>query len=227
MFDWDDILIIGDSYASARHSMDHWPMALTVLLTGIPFPNDQRLPNGIGFPGAAWWSVRNELLAQLKVKIPKVLILCHTDKYRLPSDTNLPLNSGTAQGTGTHTNIDQSLRLSLEYYFKYLFSESFHVWAEAAWFSELDNIITQYQIPYVIHLHCFSSGNNVMLHEFKTGITHLVALFDKNNMKDVYFNHFSVDQNTELAHSLHKMIISMQPFSTGMKDCRLILTKRK
>ena len=87
MFDWDDILIIGDSYVSARDKEFNWPMSLALQLTGLAF-NKDRLPRGIGYPGCAWWSVRNELLKQLSIKIPKVLILCHPDKNRYISDEN-------------------------------------------------------------------------------------------------------------------------------------------
>ena len=223
MFDWDDILIIGDSYVSARDKEFNWPMSLALQLTGLAF-NKDRLPRGIGYPGCAWWSVRNELLKQLSIKIPKVLILCHPDKNRYISDENLPFNIGSAMGKSM-IRIDSGTINALHLYYKHLYSSDFHAWTEKSWFIELDEILNKYQIPYIIHLHC-NMLERSQLHEFKNGITHSKELFDPNNIND-YDNHLSTEENVMMAKLLFNLITTLKPFAIGMQDYNLTFYKKE
>ena len=50
MYDWDDILIVGDSWCAERDNLGHWPNLLLFELTDIA----KGIPRGKGFPGCSW-----------------------------------------------------------------------------------------------------------------------------------------------------------------------------
>ena len=86
----DEFLIIGDSFAAHRSEDSDWPRLLATLQTDVT-----QTPRGQGFGGASWWSTRKCLLTELAIKVPKVLVLCHTESGRLPSDFNFGINVST------------------------------------------------------------------------------------------------------------------------------------
>jgi hypothetical protein len=234
MFDWDDILIVGDSFAYHRNWPRDWPMALTLMLTNKKF-DPKVIPRGQGFSGCAWWSVRKNLLAEIQIKIPKVLIICHTDPNRIPSDFDYGLNFLTV----TTDNEDGSLRkpfnteninsddivLAAREYFYHLYSDNFHHWAQTRWYEELDSIIEEYCIDYVVHLHV---TEHVFKYQFRNGLISeekLVPICDdlKNHLVDPlvesYRNHFTSDNNFKIAQSLFKAI---ENFTPGIRNINLL-----
>lgn len=236
MFNQDDILIIGDSFAYERVIPQSWPRILTELLVKN---NLFKIPRGKGFPGCSWWSVRQNLIEELKNGVPKVLILCHTEPNRIPSDYDFPLNIKSVEDLKHHigdvsqyknvitpSHIKEVQTAALMYY-QFLFNPDYHEWAQNQWCRELDEIIGEHDIPYVIHLHCFEIQNNYI---FKNGITAEETLWEnsagyqifKNNPENRFdkkiqyelMNHFSTEENLKLANCLYNSILT---YSTGKR----------
>ena len=227
MYQWDDILIVGDSYAAYRWSPEHWPMALTLKLTGESF-NEGRIPRGFGFAGAAWWSTRTGLLKELEIRVPKVLVICHTNSERLQSDYNYGLNSGSVSNSKLvnvpigDTNYSTSVFIAAGLYYKYLHSTKFNVWAKVQWLLELDSIIKSAGIPIVIHLPCLNDFIEFSPNKF--GITSEEVLYQlglefyKDRALDpagLPVNHFEIPENVKMADALYDTIINFTPEQNG------------
>ena len=240
MYEWDDILIIGDSFASFRARPDHWPMALTLKLTAETYKeHDQKLPRGYGYPGASWWSTRKKLLSEIDIRIPKILIICHTESDRIPSDYDYGLNIGYVADEKLLTipkddrgSYDRAVILAADQYYKHLFSSSYHQWAFEQWFTELDTIVSEKNIEKVIHMHSFPAktpgkpGRSKILPKvFNNGITSAEILFnvvlEKYNFADVmsptggFVNHFRLAENISIADALYDTIINFTPEQNG------------
>jgi hypothetical protein len=211
-----DILIVGDSFASCRHQETDWPVALVTKLTGtmLSKPN---IPRGRGFNGAAWWSTRNLLLQELKISVPKILVICHTEETRIPSDDGLGLNSSSIYAGSVCKNdetdgrgADSAIVNAAALYLKYLYSYKFNKWAQYAWYRELDNLIETLHIPIIIHLHCFESmgSSKTPVYQFKNGMVSEEILcnlsFTHNDFSDARLrNHFSAEQNLAIANAIY------------------------
>lgn len=237
MYKWDDILIVGDSFAGDRRAIDNWPVALTLKLTGDEYSPQYR-PRGQGFPGASWWSTRTNLLKELETRIPKVLIMCHTNEDRLQSDNDYGLNIGCC--TDNHiaipigdTNYSPDILNAARQYFKYLYSPSYHLWAMDRWFNELESILNEKKIPVVIHLHSFpkkTPGNpgrsDVVPKVFDYGVTSEEILYnlsvDKYNhptdfteASGEFNNHFKTAENLTIANALHAAVVNFKSDLNG------------
>jgi len=177
---WDEVLIIGDSFAKQRTSETDWPKVVAHYVTGVPHTFKESV-RGKGFSGASWWSTRKLLIEELKKNVPKVLILTHTEMQRIPSDEDYGLNSASVFNLEAYSTIrDQKLLedmvpkevlLAGQQYYTHLFSKDFHIWAQKQWFYEIDHLVKIYNIPFVIHIHTFAPWDCVDVHKFKYGIT--------------------------------------------------------
>jgi len=200
-----DIVIIGDSFCAHRTDLWDWPRVLTKMLTGV-----DSTPRGKGFGGAAWWSTRQCLLEELQVQT-KVLILCHTQQDRIHSDSNLGMNSGVAWGlVPVAGSDDPEVTTAVKYYYRYLHSYKYHEWAMTAWIKELETLTVN--IPKVIHLPCFPLP--VKDYVFKTGVTvypHLDTFVIENTTTEPVRNHFTQQQNLDLAKMLFDLINNYTP----------------
>jgi hypothetical protein len=218
-----DLLIIGDSFAAQREFDYDWPNHLCSLLTGR-----HTAPRGQGFSGAAWWSTRKLLLKELAVHKPKVLILCHTEAARIPSDHDIGLNISTVDANSIvvpqDKHIDSSAVIqAVKMHYAYLHSADYAKWAQRAWYQELDSILAQYDIEHVIHLHTFPPyKKDPNLYVFKHGITNKTPLWElcKHVKQDQTRNHFTQEQNIHIAHRLHAAIHSSP--GTGLQDLQLV-----
>lgn len=241
MYNYEDILIIGDSFCGNRNHAGTWPYRLLTHLTG----KNEKQVRGQGFPGASWWSTRVELLDHLNYgKCPKILILTHTEPTRIPSDYNFPLNTVSVfdkHEKNRFFNINKSaqpynkqhLQLTChkdiikaaQLYYKYLISEEFHEWAIYKWFHELDSILFRFNIPIIIHIYSFDTTmwaryNN--RYTFKTGVTSLETLYelqisideDKRNV-DKDQNHFPLEHNHLIADSLYEFLMKYDSSMNG------------
>lgn len=233
MYEWKDVLIIGDSFAGHRvDPKTDWPSILTQRLTGNTFLRD---PRGKGFVGSAWWSVRTHLLKQLKESIPKVLILVHTEPMRLPSDNDLALNVVSVSHKEffhshyRHRHVDDNLRIAADLYYKYLQSKDFHLWSQEQWFKELDEILDKHQIPKVVHFHAFLPWDpKNTVYTFRNGITFDTPLWEisddvkLSNEKKAFGtdhrNHFSIQNNIILANVVYDALNS---YSDGLRKLTL------
>lgn len=216
MYQHDDILIIGDSFCSHRDSKDSWPQLVLTHLTGVAFdPNVQ--PRGKGFRGGAWWSCRKLLLKELQIKVPKVLIMCHTEPFRIPNDSDYSLNfvsveNKTLHVDKTNTAMPEKLAKAAEMYYEQLISFEFHLWANQQWFKELDELCQHYDIEKVLHLYCFEGEYSD--YTFKRGTTISVPLFSYAEKAKKYFwnfkskeiNHFSGQGNMLFAQRAAELI---------------------
>lgn len=229
MYNWDDILILGDSYAFSRDHQTDWPTALTIKLTGQQFSSD-KLPRGAGYPGCSWWSTRNRLLKEISIRPPKVLVICHTEFSRLPSDEDFGL---TFSGLSTKKIWSPSGMVSDSHpimsagtmYYKYMYSEQFYLWAMKQWLNDLDSIIIDAGIERVIHLPCFALPEEICP---KQGITSEEILFEIHErllgenagyVNDAHYhrNHMDVNSNITFANSMYEAIINYDPSQNGKR----------
>lgn len=211
----DELLIVGDSYCADRTRNQDWPRYLLKLATG-----GDRVPRGEGWAGASWWSTRHTLYKELHIKLPKILIICHTEAMRIPSDYHFGLNAASVAGKfpicspiENEKFYTDDIKTSAKMYYKHLISEDFHRWASYAWFRELDNLLIDKNIQ-TIHLKSFEVN-----YIFKSGIT------GKERLSDFYTkygqipdgiaraNHFSLDQNIQIAETLYQTLCGQ--FETG------------
>ena len=212
MFKHDDILIVGDSFAMHRDESSDWPKLLCNLLT-----DSELSPRGRGFAGASWWSSRRELIKEFAIKVPKVLVICHTESMRIPSDSDFGLNVSSVSNwkvvvpTEYKINYVPAVCEAARMYYNYLASSDYANWTQLAWYHELEQIINEYNVPRVIHLHCFSQQQgNTAMYCFKVGQTEQVALWDlcRDVDQSTARNHFTVEQNIKIAHAINNALIA-------------------
>ncbi len=220
MYDWNDILIVGDSFCSGRYYAHEWPQLLTCALTGQQY-NEKRTPRGHGFSGASWWSARRCIIDELNTCPPvKVLIVCHTDAHRIPSDDNHSLNSVSVEHRWLHQEhgrtgkawprdafaasdlMPERMALAGKLYYEQLISRSFNEWAVKRWFLELEEIVDKsFTIEKSIHLFCFDGD----FHVFKNGVT-VEDTLSKHRSRIEVSNHFDHSDNFRLAKTLQKIL---------------------
>ena len=198
----DEILIVGDSFCGQRHKTGDWPWELHYLLTG-----ETNIPRGKGFPGASWWSTRRCLLQELSIKIPKLLIICHTNEYRLPNDHDLGIGQGQANNDHIFVPTESEAIYSSEIldaargYYKHLFSRNYWIWAAQSWYNELEDLIRLHRIPQVLHLCSYNQT-----YQFQTGMVSEKCLFDMVIYNENHSNHFGYEHNSQIAKSLYNTL---------------------
>lgn len=216
----NDILILGDSFCAAREEPTDWPLVVSQKLTG-----HNHIPRGVGFSGGSWWSVRKALLEEIKSGIPKVLILCHTEPNRIPNDYNIGINLSSAlDGKITTDSCKeyiseeklQSIAVASKLYYEELWSGEYCEWAQKSWFRELDQMIEEWCIPYVIHLRCFPFTAS---YTFKNSMTIQEDLFSKSSVISGIPNHFTEDLNQKLGNKLVELILN---YKTGLQSMNLV-----
>lgn len=216
MYNWEDVLIIGDSFCADREKAFHWPQLLVTNLTNIPFKS-RHYPRGKGFSGGSWWSYRKLLLQELKIKIPKVLIVCHTEPYRIPNDKDLGINFRSVETKlidvdHRERKMPDDLHSAAFQYYKHLMSFEFYNWANDQWFKEIDEILTRHNIEKVIHFYGFVGEYND--HTFSKGVTVGIPLSTYAEEPETYFfnlkkasgNHYTPNGNKAFATSLTHLI---------------------
>jgi hypothetical protein len=211
MYNWEDILIVGDSFCAERDDDHDWPFIVSNTLSG-----SSKNTRGEGFSGASWWSVRKCLLTNLEINTPKILIICHTEPFRIPNDDNYGLNFRSVEVETFPTDLQVAARK----YYENLMSKDFHEWACLQWFKELDNIIEKHKIEKVIHFFCFGGAYSCYL--FNKGVTIKNILYDisyNTPDQDIVktFNHFTPDGNKTLAKNILN-ILNDYP-GNGIETC--------
>ncbi len=227
-FSHDDIVVLGDSFAASRVQPNSWVRQFTETLTGSCEP-----ARGVGHIGGAWWSLRRELLKELSINVPKILVMCHTEPMRLQSEYDFPLNHITASEPEKHIPYGMRKELQFQYreschaalqYYKHLFIQDYHIWSQIQWFKELDEILSNHNIPYVIHLHCFPQWPPLKeTYVFRNGLTVEEILWDyasDNRMslnithspESEYLNHFTDQENLRLGT---RLVDAINNYSNG------------
>jgi len=211
MYNWDDVLIVGDSWCAERDNLGHWPNLLLFELTDIA----KGIPRGKGFPGCSWWSTRKRLLNELRDKPAKVIIIIHTDPSRIASDEDFPMTVNmafrtvTVKGRWETQEKELRARAAAEYY-SHLYSANFHIWAEQKWFEELDNFLIDHKDAKIIHLYGHRTNIDNQ-YKFNMGVTvepHLYQYYAHNTQNIAYPNHMSIEHNEKLALSLKNIILN-------------------
>lgn len=213
MYDWEDILIIGDSFCEYRSEESHWPYLLACMLTGKY--NVTQPARGRGFPGASWWSYRKELVRQLNKMPVKVLIIAHTDTNRIPHDDDLPLNSYSVKETTLDKEgVEEKIRTAGRLYYNELHSFEYAHWAQLQWFIELEKLIEEHKIEKVLHLPAFANSIPEN-YKIKHGIIFdqlLYSLADHQGSTRLVpisvpiYNHFSDEKNKKLAKTFYNWL---------------------
>lgn len=215
-YNWDDILIVGDSFCDSRDAKDTWPQIVLTNLTGKDF-NKSVQPRGQGFPGGAWWAYRKVLLEELSVKVPRVLIVCHTEPFRIPNDKNYSLNFKSVEDRVLHKDgknhkMPANVARAAELYYKELMCDDFYLWAVKQWFHELDGICAQHGIEKVIHLYSF--GGSYSDYTFENGVTISVPMSSYTEEAETIFwrfkwklaNHFTRKGNRVFADTVLDLV---------------------
>lgn len=217
-YEWDDILIIGDSYTFSRTDEYHWPQQLTLLLTKNNY-NPLVFPRGKGFPGCSWWSTRKQLQLDLKYRMPKILVFVHTSTDRLPSDYDISLNPNALDPAvimlsdqyykkynipdNKDYEVKKKFAVALEMYYKHLYSEEFCNWSTINWYKEYDELVKD--IPIVINLQL--ELRSKLFYYFKSGITVKESLLSiTSDFSAGIPNHFSNEENLKFADKLYYII---------------------
>lgn len=212
-YEWNDILIVGDSFCAERTVQNDWPNIFATSLTAQSF-RLERPVRGQGYRGASWWSARKKLIEELEKAPAKVLVFCHTEPYRIPNDQGLGINTLSvetkivATPAGVEKPSENFIKAARGYY-EYIISEDYHLWAYNQWFQEIDQIILKNNLEKVIHLFCFRGFYTS--HTFSKGLTletplidlqQYSALWKKNDTR----NHFSPVHNLEFGARLANII---------------------
>jgi hypothetical protein len=205
MYNWNDILIVGDSWCHERDKLVYWPNQLLFELTGI----SKGTPRGRGFPGCAWWSVRTRLFKELNSKPAKVVIIIHTEANRMPSDKDRPITIRGAMDYESLTDpTTKAIFKAAAGYYNHLYSANFHDWVERQWFFELDNFLKTKQVEKVIHLYGVFKHKE-QKYTFNHGVTidqPLSRYHVRNTAIMQYPNHLTYENNQKLALFLSKLI---------------------
>jgi hypothetical protein len=211
-YNWNDILIVGDSFCSDRLSETDWPQALTCKLSNNEYDRT-RIPNGAGFDGASWWSTRRCLMKELNKSIPKIIIFCHTEKMRIPSDYDYALNHRSVEIRELIPKqkkvMPEDLAKAAEGFYNHLLSHEFQDWTMRQWFHEIDWIMNKHQIEKVIHLYSFPDWHNKPLYKFKHGVTIMDPLYNYHKLNtdiERFPNHFNNYENVQFATFLFDII---------------------
>lgn len=201
------IVFAGDSFSAGpvnlRHLFDvDWTKRLAKKLD-LKYVN---LSKG----GSSWWTARQRLVQYLKThETPEVVVITHTEPYRLPNRKHLKIN-----GASVYEKNSQEFKAGRMYY-EQLFDEKFHEWSQQQWFKECTSLTSSK----IVHLKCFEDSNEF---EFSRGaIIHpalsTISLLefennDKSNLsiQDHRTNHFSNNNNEELANQLYKIITNYE-----------------
>ena len=210
---WEDILIVGDSFCGNRTEQSHWPQILSCKLSKTEFSPD-KIPRGQGYPGASWWSVRKRLLTELEIKIPKVLVICHTEPSRIPNDNDWGVNFRSVELGLIHelNSIDnpmtENFKLGASLYYQEIMSLDFHEWANISWFKELDQLLMP--VEKVLHLYCFNG--QYTNYTFTKGTTLSTPLIKYQKDAPIFRkaafapNHFTLQDNITFAESLINLV---------------------
>lgn len=205
MLNWQDVLILGDSFAHHRDLPTDWPCKLTNLLTAQT-NGQNKIPRGIGYKGGSWWFTRRELLKELDISIPKILVICHTNRYRLPNENNFGLGPNPnkiAVPIDKKHLFNDKIVTAAKMYYENLFYKDFFDYATDAWYKELDHLIATKGIETTVHIRCFDNEDYI----FTNGIT-VTNSFSQIALPGLLRNHFNDEMNEKIAVNLYQLIVN-------------------
>jgi hypothetical protein len=188
-----NIIVIGDSFCACNG----WPNILANKL------NLKLIQHG--FSGHGWWIVR-KTLKQLPAEVKEnceVIVFVHTSSARFLSsfdhltNTNWR-NPSTEIGTAAHL------------YFKYIYDNEFHSWAQNMWFSEINK---DWKNQKVIHLFGFDPDDdniNILINGVCILPTLMSISLNEVDSEDIAndsrLNHLNKYNNEILAEQLFEFV---------------------
>lgn len=217
------IAFVGDSFC-ASYGLDQWKergCTLNQLGTTEPtFINQVVQANQydlypFGFGGKSWWFSRQKFMEELE-RIPdyifhdqlEVIVFVHTDPHRINNAWNVVL---------TNT---RSSNASVINYYKNIFDDEFHKWAQQRWFEEIKH---RWGHLKTIHFHAFTETpdwshllpgvvyTTPLIHISIGELTGNEKEIDKMILEDKRFNHLNAKNNQVLANVILRTIYNYVP----------------
>jgi hypothetical protein len=227
MIDFDNLLIIGDSFCSHSSAETDWPVVLGKLLK-VPM-------TCFGRPGNSWWSNYRDLKNYKPPQDKKtLLIVIHTESQRLPNDNNIAATPGiifTAPGAindlSRYKNGNELARIAKDFYTSELFSSEFYDWAQQAWIKELDqrpDFVKVFHIPAFDSVDLSLIKNGLVIHP--SANTRSLRKLSSNEIlgdsirwqgPDSRHNHFNKTNNIRFGEALANIISTATINETGVK----------
>jgi hypothetical protein len=222
-----NLLIVGDSFCQDEQ---HWPSHLQ---SKISYPQNVWSRNNMrvhAFPGGGWWPIREQIYRTQIGDTPwfdqiKLLVIIHPFTSRVfstdsqihrSSAVELPFNWSTA-------NFDETT-IAHSLYYKYIYNENFHTWAQLKWFDELAQLLAAH--PQILSVHLFGDSETLSLLNRSKLVASDNQLFINTTLMDIacsqyklanlysmandgshgFYNHFTPYNNIVFADQLHKII---------------------
>jgi len=174
-----------------------------------------------GFGGKSWWYSRQRFMEDLN-KISEnsfadnleFIVFCHTDSSRINNAWNTTLSASNNSR-------------EFENYYRYMFDNKFHQWAQQRWFEEINE---QWGHLKTIHFHCFPE--TVPMSHMLPGIVYTTPLIwisigelqgtdqevDYVVKNDYRHNHLNEKNNQALAEVI---LGDMHNYNPGIKELDL------
>lgn len=213
-----NIIVVGDSFCCHPHG---WPQMLADKL------NLTLINYGVG--GQHWWGVKTFLdqISLDDINNTTAIVFAHTFGQRIPTDDKI-------LGTYDLLSLDRTKepQLAIELYYKYIQNKQFIDWAQSCWFNEVSRTWSHNKL---INLHCFPwtvgkkhllSGVNVFPNLSAISLNEIGA----NEFKfiaDQRINHFSHENNVELANQLAHIINNYAPGDIDLDITKFQLKTKK
>jgi hypothetical protein len=223
-----NLLIVGDSFCQHEH---HWPSYLRSKLSYFQNIMPREAVCVDSFPGAGWWPIHQQIYANNNGNPEwfdqvKLLIVIHTFTSRVFSiDTRIHKTTSHALPLNwSRSNFDEPA-IAHSLYYKYLYDENFHTWAQIKGFDDLGQFLDDR--PDIRSIHLFndeeplslsersimSSGTNRVL--VPTPLMEIVRLqypvdagltAMANDGERGFYNHLTPYNNIVFANQLYKII---------------------
>jgi hypothetical protein len=182
------------------------------------------------FPGGGWWPIQQQISATQNGDPAwfdqiKLLIIIHPFTNRVFStDSKICRSVPVELPLKWSANDFDEATIAHSLYYKYIYNENFHAWAQLKWFDELDQLLTAR--PQIISIHLFdheetlsllrrsklASGANrqfmnttlmdIACSQYKS---HNIT-FMANDGEHGFYNHFTPYNNIVFADQLYKII---------------------
>jgi hypothetical protein len=182
------------------------------------------------FPGGGWWPIQQQILANQHgdpgwFNQIKLLIIIHPFTSRVFStDAQIQRSCAVELPLKWSANDFDEATIAHSLYYKYIYNENFHTWAQLKWFDDLDQLLTAY--PQIMSIHLFdhtetlnllrrsklASGTNrrfmnttlmdIACSQYKSHNIDFMA----NDGEHGFYNHLTPYNNIVFADQLYKII---------------------
>jgi hypothetical protein len=222
-----NLLIIGDSFCQAEH---HWP---SYLRAKISYPQHVVPRNAWrvhAFPGGGWWPIQQQIYSSQIGDTDwfnqiKLLIIIHPFTSRVFStDHEIRRSCAVELPVNWSANDFDEATIAHSLYYKYIYQENFHAWAQLKWFDELDQLLTTR--PQIMSIHLFDHKETLSLLPRSKLAAGANRLFVNTTLMDIvrsqytshniasmanddalgFYNHFTPYNNIVFADQLYKII---------------------